>query len=134
MQRNQILLHIGYHKTGTTWLHNNLFPSPALGFASPISRPDMEKHIAFPHDFDFVGESCRARFEPIFQEAWSAGLVPVLSFERFCGDFYSGAPDNKTMADRLHTVCPDGKVLIVIREQRSALRSHYAQYVHQYGI
>jgi hypothetical protein len=57
------------------------------------------------------------------------GLLPVVSNERLSGHPSSGGYDSKEIADRLAAVFPEGKVLIVIREQRSVIQSVYKQYV-----
>ena len=45
----------------------------------------------------------------------------------------SGGYDSQLIADRLHRMVPRARVLIVIREQKSFLRSMYSQYVTDGG-
>ena len=61
------------------------------------------------------------------------GLSPVVSFERFSGNPFSGGYDSKEIADRLVQVFPDARVLVVVREQRSMIVSTYKQYVREGG-
>jgi hypothetical protein len=35
---SSLLIHIGYHKTGTTWVQRFLFESEAVGFSQPLQR------------------------------------------------------------------------------------------------
>ena len=60
--------------------------------------------------------------------------MPVITAERLCGDMLFGAYDSGRMAERLAATFPDGRVLIVIREQRRMLLSSYQQYVKMGGV
>jgi hypothetical protein len=84
-----------------------------------------------PLEFDPV--SMRAALDPMITEAEGAGLVPVLSLERLSGSALSGGYDSVRIADRLHQVFPEGRVLVVVREQRSMVVSTYKGYVQQGG-
>jgi sulfotransferase family protein len=127
------LLHIGYHKTGSTWLGRHVFADRAAGF-SVAARP-RELHSAFVavNPFDFAPGPIAERLEPGLREARDQGLVPVLSHERLSGNPHSGGYDSRSVADRLAAALPNAKVLIVIREQRSMLVSLYKQYVKRGG-
>ena len=61
------------------------------------------------------------------------GLSPVVSFERFSGNPFSGGYDSKEIADRLVRVFPDARVLVIVREQRSMIVSTYKKYVREGG-
>jgi len=60
-------------------------------------------------------------------------LSPVVSFERFSGNPFSGGYDSKEIADRLVQVFPGARVLVIVREQRSMIVSTYKQYVREGG-
>jgi len=129
------LLHIGYHKTGTNWLQEQLFGDPRSGYRwlgkRPLSHPVHTLVRARPLDFDPA--AVRAEFEPLLADAERADLVPVVSFPRLSGHPYSGGYDSKLIADRLAAVFPEGRILIVVREQRSMIVSVYKQYVSAGG-
>jgi len=55
--------------------------------------------------------------------------VPVLSQERLSGSPHSSGFDAKAIAGRLKEAFPEGRVLIVIREQRSMTLSNYFQFL-----
>lgn len=130
-----ILVHIGYHKTGTNWLQEELFADPATGYRWLDKRlADHPVHRLIrtrPLDFDAAG--VRVAFEPRLADARAAGLLPVISFGRLSGHPYSGGYDSKEIADRLRQVFPEASILIVIREQRSMVLSTYKQYVKAGG-
>jgi hypothetical protein len=128
------LIHIGYHKTATTWLQDCLFRGPGSRFLAFHEHKDLHTQIVFPHPFDFDPAACRRSLEPLLEKAAKKGLTPVASAERLCGNPHSGGYDSKELADRLHHVFPAGRVLIVIREQRSMIASTYKQYVRAGGV
>jgi hypothetical protein len=126
-----VLIHIGYHKTATSWLQGYLFKHPD----SPMrtvgkSKADAPaRAIIRTRPLEFDAAAVRALFEPKLQKITDAGLLPVVSNERLSGHPSSGGYDSKEIADRLAAVFPEGRVLIVIREQRSVIQSVYKQYV-----
>jgi hypothetical protein len=134
------LIHIGHHKTGTSWLQRFLFPVIQAGFCFATRDEDIERHkepvyeyLIAPHPLDFNAERCRTYFQPLVRAAGEAHLVPVVSSERLSGGPHAGGYDTKEIADRLAAVFPGGKVLICIREQKSMILSTYRQYVRGGG-
>lgn len=123
------LIHIGYQKTGSTWLRQHLFNNTEVGFTSPFSRNQLLEQLVYPHAFDFDPDRCRAFFEADLSEADGRGLRPVISLERLSGNPVSGGYDTKELADRIANTFPEGRVFIVIREQKSMILSSYKQYV-----
>lgn len=126
-------LHIGYHKTGSTWLGRHVFADRAAGFSVAVRPRELHSDFVAVNPFGFAPEPVAERFEPRLREARNQGLVPVLSHERLSGNPHSGGHDSKSIADRLAAAFPDARVLIVIREQRSMLVSLYKQYVKRGG-
>ena len=131
----QILIHIGYHKTGSGWLRRLFFVNPDTGFGwigkSKPSHP-VRRLVAVP-PFEFDAAASRAEFDPLLQRVEDDGLLPVVAFERLVGHPFSAGYDSKEIANRLAETFPEGRVLVVIREQRSMILSTYKQYVRQGG-
>jgi hypothetical protein len=128
------LIHIGYHKTGSSWVQRQLFRSADAGFSwggkgedSPVNR----LICASPLDFD--ERTAQADFAREAVKAKRRGLRHVVSSERLSGHPFSGGYDSAEIARRLHATFPRGRVLVVIREQRSILASTYNQYVKAGG-
>ena len=128
------LLHIGYHKTGTTLLQRRVFPDAEAGFCFVAGVDALQPAFVDANPFDFDPEAAREAFEPGIREAQAQALVPVLSYERLSGGPHSGGYDSKTIADRLITTFPDARVLMVVREQTSMLISLYKVYVRMGGV
>jgi hypothetical protein len=131
-----ILIHIGYHKTGSGWLRRLFFSNAKTGFGwlgkDPTNHPIRRLVAARPLEFDAA--RFQADFGQLMRPAGEAGLLPVISFERLTGHPYSGGYDGKEIADRLRAVFPEGRVLVVLREQRSMIVSTYKQYVREGGV
>ena len=120
-----VLLHIGYHKTGSRWLRFLFFGNPQTGFGW-VDKTGPEhpvRRLVGARPLEFDAEQSRAEFEPLVQKLVDEGLSPVVSFERFSGNPFSGGYDSKEIADRLAQVFPDARVLVVVREQRSMIVS-----------
>ena len=129
------LVHIGYHKTGSRWLRFLFFGNPRTGFGwVDKNGPDHPvRRLVGARSLEFDAEASRAEFSPLLERIEAEGLSPVVSFERFSGNPFSGGYDSKEIADRLASVFPGSRVLMVVREQRSMIVSTYKQYVREGG-
>jgi hypothetical protein len=123
----QPLLHIGYHKTGSTFLQKRVFPKP--GFALVARTKALWPVFVKVEPFRFDARDARETFRPGIEEAGDKGLLPVLSAERLSGNPHSGGYDSEQIADRLAATFPGTQVLVVIREQTDMLVSAYKLYV-----
>lgn len=121
-----MLLHIGYHKTGTSWLQRRFFSERELGFRRISTR---SLRIYDPHPLHFDADAYRVHYGRLLAEAAADGALPVLSEERLSGNPHSGGYDSTELARRLRAIFPQARVLIVAREQRSIILSSWFQYV-----
>ncbi|MFQ5529632.1 MAG: sulfotransferase [Gemmatimonadota bacterium] len=121
------LVHIGYHKTATSWLQRRYFGEPARRWRL-CDRGLVGRTLINRHALDFDAGVARDALHP-----WRSGSgdaeVPVMSHERLSGYPHSGGYDSKELAERIADVLPDARILLVIREQRDILYSSYRQYV-----
>jgi hypothetical protein len=139
-----VLVHIGYHKTATTWLQFELFiddnavfqplsinPKGPSDLASRFSR-DQEGYFLSP--FDLNTELIKAGIEEIkARPGFDDKKIPVLSHELLSGSPHSGGFDAKSRAERIKNIFPEAKILIVVREQKSFVFSSYFEYLTQGG-
>lgn len=129
-----IFLHIGYHKTGTTFLQKNIFRDSKYGFIRlKNDRKIIHKYFTSQNSYYLIPNEIRRSFYAEAEEAAKAGLTLVISHERLVGYPPSGGHDSKLIADRLKDVFPNALVLIVIREQISIIKSIYSQYITDGG-
>lgn len=131
MSDTPLLIHIGYHKTATTWLQRALFV-PEFGYRPLMSHEEVFEMISGPHDL---------RFDADVPRAWiaekSAGLpeggVSVISSEILTGNMFFGGRESVVLAHRLKQIAPNAKILITIRAQPKILPSVYMQYILRGG-
>jgi hypothetical protein len=142
-----LLVHIGFHKTATTWLQEHLFAAPGTGFS--VVAPDGRDCLYFGWElicgrgweayregrletpFDFDPARARRHLEELV--ARQTG-VPVISNEDLSGHIWSGGFAKREIADRLHAVAPEAKILITIREQASLILSSYDHFLWCGGL
>lgn len=131
MQLPPVLIHPGYHKTGTTFLQEVVFADPAR-FVQPWSRPFISGTIITPHELDFDAGALRARY---VQEAGVArpDVITVLSEEGLCGNPFNGARESGIYARKLRAIFDEAKILITVRHQQAMLRAVYIQYLKAFG-
>lgn len=130
-----ILLHIGMHKTGSTWLQNDIFASAAHGFTTATGAPrhSLVADFVTPDAFHYDAQAVRKAYSDHHREAAENDLTLVLSHERLSGYPSSGGHDRRLIADRLFETFPEARVLIVLREQRALIRSMYSQHITDGG-
>lgn len=119
------IVHIGYHKTATTWFQNELFPLSASHEFVP--RKVTQDAFLAPSGMHFDADAARA----VLGIADRARPV-LLSEENLSGYLHNGglhglvAPE---MARRIHAALPQAQIVIFVRNQFDILRASYAQYV-----
>ena len=131
MSRPSVLFHVGYHKTGTTWMQRRLFV-PAAGYQPLFDHQDVFDHITRPHRLAFRPEAVREVLEARLAEA-PADLAPVVSSEILSGHPFWGGRDSADFAERIQATWPEAKILLTIRAQIPAIASVYMQYVRRGG-
>lgn len=131
VMKQQVLLHIGYHKTATSWMQQRLFV-PEHGYLQIARHPEVWDHIVAPHGLLFDPEGMRA----VIRDGLSKlpeGKVPVISSEILSGHPFFGGMGSDDYARRLKAIAPDAKVMISIRSQNRILTSVYMQYLLRGG-
>jgi len=137
------LIHIGYHKTASSWLQFQLFNSTSKVFA-PLSTRDkgqssLAKHLIYSEgDYllnPFFDNEIRfnQELESILDQRNFDNKIPVLSQERLSGNPHSSGFDASIIARRIQRFFPDGRIFIMIREQNSWILSNFFEYVSRGG-
>ncbi|WP_170359594.1 sulfotransferase [Ruegeria arenilitoris] len=135
MTRAPVLVHIGYHKTATSSLQQQLFSAPDAPFATPHGdrKYILSNRIVLPQPMTYDPAETREMYESFLKKSQDSGQVPVFSHERFSGYPASGGFDSTIIADRLQRTFPDAYILVVFREQLSSILSMYSQYITDGG-
>ncbi|MFP4099094.1 hypothetical protein [Coleofasciculus sp.] len=131
MPKSQILIHVGYPKTASTWLQKSVFADDTTGYFAPwgAKSTQLRREFVTPAYSNISAEVIRKTFEPGLQEAAQRRLIPVLSDENLSGTLSIGKGWKKEVVNRIHDIFPQGKIFVVIREQKSMLLSAYRQHV-----
>jgi hypothetical protein len=123
------IVHIGFHKTATTWFQSAIFPQ--LTSHRFIDRELVRRLFMNGDAFDFDPPAARRALgldEP--------GPPPLLSEEDLSGILHIGLSSSyiaKEMAHRIHAAMPEARILIFIRSQFTAVLSWYGQYLREGG-
>lgn len=127
--RRPPIFHVGLHKTGTTWFQKRFYPHvPGYRF---VDRRVVRRTL--------LGKSPLA-----FDAAWARSK---LGLDReppaiVCEEDLSGVLHNgglltnyvaKEIANQLHAIAPEAKVVIFVRNQTSMAASLYQQYLREGG-
>lgn len=118
------IIHIGYHKTATTWFQEHFYP--AVKNARYIPRDVVR--AALLEDTAFQFDPAKAR-----QKLGAApGETVAICEEGLSGYLHHGGLLgylSKEVAHRIKAVFPDARIVIVVRNQPSIIAASYQQYV-----
>lgn len=128
-QTSAAIVHVGYHKTASTWFQNAVYPRVA-NRRYIARRRVVEAFLADPA-FHFDAARARERL----------GLAPgetgvILCEEELSGSLHTGGHAgflSKEMPRRIAEVLPEARIVLVIRRQPEMIASCYLQYVRAGG-
>jgi hypothetical protein len=131
-----LLIHIGFHKAGSTWLQQELLNNPEFGFSNSTGelRQQIIMRIGVPDPLSYDASTVASHYAPLIETANKAGRTLTLSHEQLSGHPSSGGRDRRLIADRLRETFPDARILIVFREQRALIQSMYSQHITAGGV
>ncbi len=127
----RLLLHIGYHKTATSWMQQRLFV-PEHGYRQVARHAEVWRHVVGTHGLLFEADAMRAAIRTGMSDLLE-GEVPVISSEILSGHPFFGGIGSDVFAQRLKEIVPDARILISVRHQRRMLTSVYMQYLSRGG-
>lgn len=120
------IVHIGYHKTATTWFQRDVYPH-VLG-RRYVPREEVQAALLAPSAFAFDPAAARAALPP------GPGLV--LCEENLSGYLHNGGLNghlSRAMAERIRAVLPDARIVLFVRRQPAMIAAAYAQYLRGGG-
>lgn len=120
------IVHIGLHKTASTWLQHSVFPH--ISGARYVNFDPVFKALSY--------QICWG--DQIYGNAMVGALEDVgerilLSREAFAAGHPMGVTSADVIADRLARLLPGASILLVRRQPASLLDSLYSQYVKKGG-
>jgi hypothetical protein len=117
------IVHIGYHKTGTTWFQDIFYPAVR-------NRPYLPRatvRAAFLASGALHFDAAQAR-----TTLGSACDSALLCEENLTGGLHNGGLAgnlSKDVAQRIHAALPDAQIVIFVRDPVAAIASAWLQYV-----
>lgn len=126
-----LLIHPGFHKTGTTWLQQQLF-SDTRHFHMLFGHEDIDRLFIRPHALTFSAEET-AREVAAARSPEGSPLIDVISSETLSGEMFTGSRLSALVAERLAATCGGAKILLTVRAQLAVTRSIYIQYLKRGG-
>lgn len=126
-----LLIHPGFHKTGTTWLQQQLF-SDRRYFHMMFDHEEVDRLFIRPHDLDFRADAVAKEVEAR-RGAADSPLIDVISSENLTGQPFAGSQMSRVIAQRLADTCGPAKILLTVRAQLPITRSLYQQYLKRGG-
>lgn len=130
----KVFIHLGIHKTGSTYLQKKVFPQISdIQFIPRKKLLDFKNYILNSDDLYFDSNEALNLF---LKEIDSNGNEKVLiSDEEFYGHPFMGGQNRTRNLHRLHWVFKqfNPKFIIVFREQKSLIDSLYLQFIKTGG-
>ncbi|MEM6641971.1 MAG: sulfotransferase domain-containing protein [Bacteroidota bacterium] len=122
------LIHIGFPKTGTTYLQSSIFPHLGVNYVDFRTSAAILNKLVYADPLDYNEVEIIEQLRDI-----SKGVRTLFSFENLAGSpfYYKGL--NRGLIPRSLKSLGFSKVIITIRNQQTAIESYYRQYVVQGG-
>lgn len=133
-----ILIHIGYHKTASTWFQKELFGPGSEQFVPLCERGNprrLGRKLVIGDDgyllppYSLHAKSFPEALRRAREHVADSGRTPVISEERLSGNPHASGFDGHRISERLAHHFPEARILCVVREQNDATLSHYRQYI-----
>ncbi len=123
------IIHIGYHKTGTTWFQKRFYPF--VESHRYIDRKMVQQGILNPSAFKFNPKEC-SRILNLQQNHKPVAICE----EELSGNVHSGGLrgfQSKETALRIKALFPHGHIVIFIRNQVDMAAALYRHYIREGG-
>lgn len=119
------IIHIGYNKTGTTWLQHNFFPF--VTNASFLDRATVHRLLIDTNSFSFNADEVRNKLSK------NADKRIIISEEEFCLTARAKPHIKTALIKQLQQVYPNAQIVVFIRNQVDRLLSLYLYYLKRSG-
>ncbi len=124
---NKTVIHVGLHKTATTYLQENVWPEiPGYTY---LSRPYTQLNHAF-NKLQYADDTLYNKDLVIHELEKIAADRLLISDESFSGKpVYFSYLNRSIIAKRLKELFPNAEIILFLRDQRDIIMSHYSSYI-----
>lgn len=126
---SKLFFHIGFHKTGTTWLQNVCFEKKSVfNLLNNYKQPWNDElciNIIQKDEYDFDPTLCRS----IIDKRSKRDKINIVSAERLSGLPITMGYDSEIIARRINNISNNAKIIIVTREAKEFIPSMYRQMI-----
>ena len=127
----QLYFHIGFHKTGSTWLQTYLFSNKEyFNLMNNFSQPwddEILSYLVKCHLSDFDPNY----LQDLVLSRVNKNKINIISAERLSGHPSSGGFDSDSISKKIYLSFPDAKIIVVSRDYDSFKISAYKQVVKE---
>ena len=127
--------HVGYHRTGTSWLQQICFSMhPQVTLISDFREPwrdSLLDYLIRTPAAKFDSRNCKEKLKQRISTGgnYTKDNAIVVSSERLSGHPFSGGYDRFRIAERIQSIGEDVRIICVIRNQAKIMPSIYAQLI-----
>jgi len=134
-EKSEILIHIGYMKCASTFIQTTIFQrlhdEGKINYIRPYqskARLKLFQYLTQVDPFNFNLSYVKEEFEKIISPGKN-----IISSEGLTGNPFYKNWNSKFIADRLHQLFPEARILIKIRNQYNLVRSLYGHFIREGG-
>lgn len=137
IKNNRIYIHLGLHKTGTTFFQKSLYPSYKEFNYKSLRDPDVlaefNQYILRENELTYCLDTAEDLFFKNLDLEKADKEILTLCEEQFSGLPLQDAINRKLLFDRLNALFPNANYILVVRNQKDWIKSMYAQYLKKGG-
>ncbi len=130
LKKPKLLIHLGYHKTATTFWQQQVFKSASFNL---IDRKQVQQQLLSKTPYSYKSN----QFNQWLEKHLVAGQINVISDEEFSGNIHTGGNGRSItyeVIERLSKITvADVYVLVFFRAQPAMIESCYRHYVKNGG-
>ncbi|WP_299116130.1 sulfotransferase domain-containing protein [uncultured Winogradskyella sp.] len=138
MINNTTYIHLGLHKTGSTFFQKTFYPGfnefNYLPLRDMTVLGEFNQYILREHPLTYDVGIARELFFKNLSEEFLADKSITLCEEQLSGLPLQNASNRRLIFDRLHAFFPNAKYILVLRNQRDFIASMYAEYLKKGGM
>jgi hypothetical protein len=130
-----VIVHVGLHKCGSTWLQKSIFSREDYGLCTPWGEMS---HMAVTEFVDvdpmcFDASATRRKYDDALTGVQQDSNIAIVSHEALSSRPHHGKYYAPLVAQRLKDVFPKARLLLIFREQSRIIYSLYGEHVTNGG-